>query len=414
MAKTFFKGCVLSLMVLGLTTSAWAADVFELERRINSLSEELDQVKRSGGAGSHDRVSVHGYGEMHINGEGGAKTRADNHRFVIGVHAELADWIHLNAEIDFEHAAQELEFEFGYLDFLLSKNLNARAGVVLMPIGYLNENHEPPLFWTVERPEFHQKIIPTTWNASGAGIFGTAMDGVNYRLYVTNSLQSIRPDSTSDVGSGNGNGGANGRFRASDGIRGGRLQPNNRVMDDIAVSGRLEFTKLYEGLNVGVSFYNGDTTHGFIDEGGNTTILEADVRYRKQWFEMNSSIANIDIDDAAALNTFCGAHSGCTTDIAENIFGWNIQAGVHLFQLLGKNTTQDLVPFVLYESIRPQDEMPAGATATSPTSNFNVVTVGMSYMPVPSVALKMDYSHLDFDRTNATTDKFNLGVAYMY
>lgn len=58
--------------------------------------------------------------------------------------------------------------------------------------------------------------------------------------------------------------------------------------------------------------------------------------------------------------------------------------------------------------------MPAGTPAASQTSNFNVVTVGMSYMPVPSVALKMDYSHLDFGHTEASTDKFNLGVAYMY
>ncbi|MEE2986506.1 MAG: hypothetical protein VX667_01805, partial [Nitrospinota bacterium] len=290
-------------------------------------------------------------------------------------------------------------------------SFNVRGGVVLVPVGFLNEFHEPPLFWSVERPEFHSKIIPSTWVAAGLGFFGTPMEGMNYRLYLTNSLESIS-DGT-DTGSGNGSGGFSGAFTAQTGIRGGRHQINGTAADDLAVSGRVEYSRFFPGLNVGASFYTGETTQGFISEGGRTTVLEADMKYREGWFDMNASIANIIIEDGVALNNFCSdsAHT-CSAEIADNIFGFNAQAGVHLFQLMGKNTSHDLVAFFLYEKIRPQDSMPHG-TAPTHSSNFDLYTVGMSYMPIESVAIKADYQQFIL-KNNTTENKINIGLAYMY
>lgn len=412
--KQTLNGIVILFFLLW-ASSAFAADVKELERRINSLSEEVDQMKAKGPAGGSEveRIKIHGYGEMHYNSTDQGPSTMDNHRFVIGVHALLTDWIHLNAEVDYEHGAQELEFELGYLDFLLNDKVNARAGVMLLPIGSLNEFHEPPLFWTVERPEFHSKIIPSTWNAGGFGFFGTPVEGLNYRLYLTNSIQSIRPDTTSDgSGAGNGNGGFSGRITAQNGIRDARKQVNQVAAQDLAVSGRLEYSKLYPGLNLGFSFYTGDTTQGYIDEGGRVTLIEADMKYRQNWFDMNASFANISVGDAQALNTFCASHSGCNAEIAENMMGLNVQVGAHLPQLMGINTSHDLVSFFMYEKIRPQDEMPSG-TAPTRSRNFDVFSGGLTYYPISSVALKADYQHLTFD-DNTSESKVNMGVAYMF
>jgi hypothetical protein len=414
------KGTVLSLALGMLLFSAPAfadGSMDELERRIDLMADEIDQLRSSdGSSGSKesDRVRIHGYGEMHFNHglNDDGSTSIDNHRYVIGVHAKLTDWIHLNAEIDFEHAAQELEFEMAYLDFLLSSNLNVRAGVMLMPIGFLNEYHEPPLFWTVERPELQSKIIPTTFSAAGAGIFGSLSDGINYRFYVVNSLQSLR-ETEFDDGSGNGAGGASGQFRGEDGIRKGRLQINKAIAEDFAGVGRLELTKLYPGLQLGFSAYYGNTTHDIINEDGTVLLLEADVRYRLNWFEMNSTIVNIDVDDAAAINAFCASASGeCTSDVAENMFGWNIQAGIHVPQLMGIKTTQDVIPYVLYENIRPQDAMPTGTAGTA-KNNFEVITTGLAYLPIASVSIKLDYQHFMFG-DNTSKDMLNMGLAYMF
>ncbi len=383
------------LVFLLAATPAWSQDISELERRIDVLSDELDDMKEQGGGGIADRVSVHGYGELHFNlpTDGRSDGEFDNHRYVLGVHAKLADWIHLNVEIDFEHAAQELEFEFGYLDFLIDPAYNVRAGVMLAPIGFLNEFHEPPLFWTVERPDFQKRIIPTTWNLSGVGVFGSPVEGVNYRLYITNSLDSTGVDA--------------GGFRASDGIRKGRLFPDEAVFEDFAVSGRVELTKLLKGLQVGASFFTGNTTQNAIGPGGNTTLLEADVKYRYKWLDTNASIAHINIDDAAAINTAAGS-----TDIPSGIFGWNVQAGVHVPQLLGWSTTHDVIPFLLYEFTDTQNEMPVGFAADL-AQEKKITTVGIAYLPIPEVALKMDFQHISRGDGDSS-DQLNFGMAYMY
>jgi len=409
----------LALMVLAFLLVAvpgYSASTEELEKKIDLLADEVDDLKNRGfGAGTsdHNRVTIHGYGEMHFNhNTTNSTTEIDNHRFVIGIHALLTDWIHLNAEIDFEKAAQELEFEFAHLDFLLSPGLNARAGVMLAPVGLLNEFHEPNLFWTAERPLLQKRLIPTTWSGGGAGIFGTPMDGVNYRVYAMASLQSISKAGASG-GGGVGNGGSANSF-SSEGIRGGRGQINERIADDWSVFARVEFSKLFPGLQIGFSLVNGDTTHNIIEEDGNMTLLEADIKYRWNWFDMNTTIVNTNINDTAAMNTFCASgNDSCSGGIAENNFGFNIQAGIHLPQLLGWKTSHDIVPHFMFERVRTQDNM-TGGTAPDRSKNRNAIyTYGVAYLPTPSVALKIDHTHTELEN-KTTTDQFNMAIAYMY
>jgi hypothetical protein len=400
-----------------------------LRAEMDRIADIMDNYKYTQGAQSkYDRGRIYGYGETHYTNnvdENGGNTVIDMHRFVIGVNAVLSDWIQLNAEVDYEHGAQELEFELGYLDFRLHQAVSARAGVLLMPVGLLNEFHEPNLFWSTERPQLQNKIIPTTWNASGAGIFGTPVEGVNYRVYAVNSVQSIRPSGFSSGSGSTGNGGQSGRFTSSSGIRSGRAQPNNVIAEDFAATGRLELTKLFPGFQAGFSFYVGNTTQGNIEEGGRILLTEADMKYRWNWFDMNASIANIDINDAAAMNAYCATQNGltagtCSTVTPDNIFGWNVQAGIHIPQLLGVNTSHDLITWFMFEHIRPQDSMPSGA-APSAGVNFDVYQAGITYKPIFNVAIKADWQHRRFSNPNyavgavgKAADTVNLGVAFMY
>lgn len=409
---------------------AFAVDLDQLQRQMDLMADEIESFKfKKGSDGSKpDRVKVHGYGELHYNNRvdaNGGNSEIDLHRFVIGVHAQLADWIHLNAEIDFEHAAQELEFEFASLDFLIDQKFNVRAGLMLMPVGFLNEFHEPNLYWSVERPEFQSKIIPTTWSGAGAGFFGTPVEGINYRVYFVNSVQSIRPAGFGTGAGPGGNGGDGGRFTGSSGIRSGRQQINELTAEDFSAVGRMELTKLFPGLQLGFSFYAGNTTHDLISEGGFILLLETDMKYRLNWFEMNASVANIDVSDAAAINAYCATQNGitagtCTADIGDNIFGWNVQAGIHVPQLLGMNTAHDVVTWFMFERIRPQDSVPTGTTPTAGV-NFDVYQAGVAYLPTPSVSVKLDWQHRRFQNPNfapgkigLAADTVNLGVAWMY
>ena len=334
----------------------------DVRKELDQLTEEVDEMRGLFGT-LRKNVNVTGYGETHFNLpiDGERSTVFDAHRFVLGINARFTDWIFLSAEIDYEHAAQALEFEMAYLDFLFDPKVNFRAGTVLIPVGFLNEFHEPVLFWTVERPQFHSRVIPTSWNGTGGGFFGTFgnfLGGMNYRLYAVNSLRSISTDpSTSSCG--HGGGGTCGFFRGKDGVRNGRRFPDSLVVADMAVTGRFEFSNLFPGFQLGGSFYTGNTTHGLIAEDGRTTIIEGDIKYRRKWFEMNASIANIHISDAGALNTFVPAvisRKVISSILLPDILGWNVQFGIHWPQLLGKSTSHDVITHFMYEFIDTQNK----------------------------------------------------------
>ncbi|MGP0566406.1 MULTISPECIES: hypothetical protein [unclassified Nitrospina] len=394
------------------------ASLEALEKQVELMAEEIDGL-RDDVSTFRRNVNVTGYGETHLRFPSDERrNNFDAHRFVIGINAKFNDWIFLNAEIDYEHAAQQLEFEMGYLDFLLDPKFNIRAGTVLMPVGFLNEFHEPVFFWTVERPLLQNRAIPTTWNGTGGGVFGTFgnfLGGMNYRVYVVNSLQAIRINS-SDTGSGVGAGGAAGQFSSS-GIRGGRLQPNNMIASDLAVVGRFELPNLFPGFQLAGSFYTGDTSQNFIDAGARVTLLEGDIKFRKRWFEMNATVVHTHINNAAQINAHNQANLGAPanstgTFVASNLFAWNVQAGIHLFQLMKVATSHDLVLHGMYERIDTQNEMPAGAAA-DPAQELDVFTGGFAWFPTPNVAIKLDYTNQD--RGNGTSSQeFNLGMAYMF
>jgi len=412
--------------ILIIEEEGGGANVEELEDQFDRLADELDELRDRFGSVTRN-VNVTGYGEVHFNmPTDGRDASFDAHRFVLGVNARFTDWIFLSAEIDYEHGAQQLEFEMGYLDFLIDPKFNVRAGVVLIPVGFLNEFHEPVLFWTVERPLLQNALIPTSWNGTGGGFFGTLgnfLGGMNYRIYMVNSLQSIRPDGFGS-GSGTGAGGNSGRFRASNGIRSGRLQPNSAIAEDLALTGRVEFTNLFPGFQLGASFYTGHTTHNIIPAGGHTTLLEADIKYRKKWFEMNATIVNIHVNDAEIINQFMSTQTvtaGGNQNVASNMLGYNVQFGIHVPQLLQMATTQDFVFHIMYEFVDTQNDAAPGFVKLTQHER-DVYTVGGVWFPTPNVAVKADYTHTDFDENpglapgtiNLNTDQVNLGIAFMF
>ena len=192
------------------------------------------------------------------------------------------DRILLNVEVDFEHAAKEMELEFAFLDFLITDTFNIRAGSMLMPVGYLNEFHEPPLFYSVERPYVQKNVIPTTWQEGGVGIFGSLKHDVNYRLYVVNGLDGSK-------------------FKAGSGIRSGRHKGGEAPSDNLAIVGRLEYNGL-NGAKLGFSGYRGNAgqgTDGLGDTG--VTLVEADIRYALKDFEFTGLYSKIIIDDTKKI-----------------------------------------------------------------------------------------------------------------
>jgi hypothetical protein len=69
--------------------------------------------------------------------------------------------------------------------------LGFRAGLLLLPMGIVNEMHEPTTFHGVFRPWVENKLIPTTSRENGFGIYGSLMDDkVEYKWYYVNGWQN--------------------------------------------------------------------------------------------------------------------------------------------------------------------------------------------------------------------------------
>jgi len=198
--------------------------IADLERRLDTLSRELESQKTGTAApvagetghfgmapaaskvyGTRGGLSIGGYGEMLYenfasklqNGTYSPKANTvDFVRQILYVGYKFDERIVFNTEIEFEHAktatgsAGEVAVEFAYLDFLINPAFNIRAGMVLVPLGFVNELHEPPTYLGARRPGVEGSIIPPTWRENGAGIHGELPAHFTYRAYLLNGLDA--------------------------------------------------------------------------------------------------------------------------------------------------------------------------------------------------------------------------------
>jgi hypothetical protein len=223
---------------------------------------------------SEPSTAISGYMDFHFNKEQFADGRLDFHRFVLLVTHSFSDRIRFVSELELEHAlvegleeAGELELEQAYVDFLLSRRFNVRAGMMLMPVGIINERHEPPVYYGVERPFVDTFIVPSTWFEVGAGIHGEVGRGWRYRTFITSPLNARE-------------------FSAEEGIREGRQKGADTNIGRPAVTGRLEYVRV-PGLTVGGSFWTGHSGFDFRPRFEvPVTVAEGDVRYSRDRLEL--------------------------------------------------------------------------------------------------------------------------------
>jgi Phosphate-selective porin O and P len=313
-------------------------------------------------AAEEERVHFHGYAEVHSNNDLDQQRVLDVHRAVIGLKAQLASSIFFNMELDFEHAFTEPELEFAYVEWALTQNLSWRIGHMLMPMGPLNEFHEPPLFLSVERSQINTQLIPTTWNEVGTGfVFSYPEQGLSARAYLVNGLKGsgIIAD------------------KGTKGIAEGRAEGEAIHAEDIAGVARLEYAPILS-LNLGASAYFGGADQTS-DANQQLTVglYSADAKFKKMGFQVQSQVAY-------------GAISGSYFEkrlksTGRSMFGY-LGEVAYFFQDLEGSGSQ-LAPFVRFENIN-LDLNPAEIDA--PNVGETGITAGVAFYPIPNLAFKLD------------------------
>jgi len=347
---------------------------------------------------SETRLPVAGYMDFHVNKDSGDAFRPDFHRFVLLFGHSFSGRIKFWSELELEHSlleggerSGEVALEQAYLDFLITPKFNLRAGMLLTPVGIVNERHEPPSFNGVERPFVESIIIPTTWRELGFGITGDLGRGFRYRTYVTSSLDASR-------------------FNAEFGIAGAKTSGFDASMRNPATVARMEFAGVRR-LTLGTSLYSG--LAGFNTPGVNprVTIANVDGRYRFRRVDFRALYANTWMSRAAELNRLLRLQTGVNQNVASQMRGYYLEPAVHL---LPRRLRPDLIAFSRFERYNTQQKMPDGYLALAQFNRSSWVT-GLTYKPVPDVAIKLDYV---FNRNRSAVVRalngLNLGIGWWF
>ena len=344
-------------------------------------------------------TAISGYMDFHFNKREFEDGRLDFHRFVLLITHRFSDRIRFVSELELEHAVVEgleeggeLELEQAYLDFLLTRRFNLRAGMLLVPVGIINERHEPPTFYGVERPFVDTFIVPTTWFDAGAGVHGELGRGWRYRAYVMAPLNALE-------------------FTAEEGLRGGIQKGSEANIGRPAVTGRLEYVGL-PGLTAGASFWTGRSGFEFRPRFDVPVSLgEADVRYSRDRLELRGQFAQVSITNADLLNDAMGRAVGVDPNVARTLRGFYGEAG---YRVISGASYGEVGLFARYENFDTQFRMPAGYLPLKELDR-DALVFGVTYWPDPDIAVKADYSGVRSKNSSIREpNSFNIGLGWWF
>ncbi len=367
-----------------------AGQIKQADKKADAATQQVSEVKQEqkkigavGGAGAAsgngwwERTQLGGYGELHYNG--GEKDEIDFHRFVLMGSHQFNDKIRLFTELELEHSVAgegkegEIELEQAFIEYDLTDTQHARAGVFLLPIGIMNEKHEPNTFFGVERNPVETNIIPTTWWEGGVGLNGEIGNGFSYDVAAHSGLNT--PTTGSNA------------FK----IRNGRQKVSEARAEDGAVTGRLKWTGM-TGVELAASTqYQQDIAQGNEAESISATLFETHANVRKGPIGFRALYARWDLEGNAPEAVG-----------RDEQFGWYAEPGYYFDTPAG-----EVGLFTRYS----QWDNEAG---DSTGSKFKQTDFGVNFWPHENVVLKADIQLLDVPAGGNDDEILNLGVGYQF
>ncbi len=341
-------------------------------------------------------VTLGAYGEINYNQPEGDNGELDVQRLVMLLGYRFSDKVQFVSEIEFEHV-EEVFVEQAFVNYNVANNVNLRAGLMLVPMGIVNEYHEPTTFNGVERPAVDNAIIPTTWREIGIGVTGRINSAsLGYQAYIFNGFKSTDADGT-------------GRIGGSSGLRGGRQKGIKSTINKPNLSTKLDYYG-FPGLRVGLAGYFGRTqADDEIDhlEGADVgmSMVGFDARYAYKRFTARGQFIYAGLSDTEAYNELTGQNLG------SELQGWYAEAAYNLLPL---SNEQKLFAFTRYEQYDTHAET-EGSLVQNNAYNRNDITMGLSYHIAPGVVFKGDYQIRDNDAANADIpNRLNFGIGVWF
>jgi hypothetical protein len=393
-------------------------------------------------------LSIGAYGEIKFGAmqnpaaNGQWQNGFDAARFVLLPTYAITDNIIFNAEIEFEHAGSGFdaddklhgtaEIEQIWVDFKIIDQFNWRApGIDLVPIGYINQHHEPTQFYSVNRPELYNGLIPSTFKAGSSSVYGTIADGLSYQVQVSTSIEDfggdfgLRTDAKTvppfPTGYAAGISGLD-ALGFSTPVRGGFDQLNNTL----AYAGKLDFAPVFlPGFAGSVSAYyspNVTPRGAYADTGdllGHTSvgIFDAEFRYRVPQTGLELRGEYVRVDFSHPENLRANNDTDPTNNVGKSMFGYSGEIAYHVPLGTILNSDWEAVPFYRYTYENLQTGGFAGTDANTPTGagQRQFHTAGLAIFPSPKLVLKATYQRvIDKSLAGALSDSFLGGVGFFF
>ncbi len=340
-------------------------------------------------------ITIGGYGQVDYNQPEGKNGKLDVHRFIIFLGYKFSDRVQFVTEIEFEHV-KELFVEQAFLSYNVSNNFNIRGGLMLVPMGIVNEYHEPTTFNGVERPNVDKSIVPSTWREIGIGVSGRFNEvSLRYQAYVFNGFASVN----------------NGKvLGGSNGLRNGRQKGAESIINTPNFSAKIDYYGI-SGLRLGLAGYFGrtqaeDDVQDIDGADLGITMVGLDARYIHKRFSARGQFIQAILTDTEAYNILY------ETDLGSELKGWYVEAAYNLLPL---SKEQKLDAFLRYEQYDTHAATQDANIARNLAYNRNEWTLGLSYHVADGAVVKADYQFFDNAlENNKTKGQLNLGFGVWF
>lgn len=349
---------------------------------------------------TQNKLTIGAYGELTYNQPEGDNGELDVQRLVLLFGYNFSEKVQFVTEIEIEHV-QEVFVEQAFVNYSVGDNISVRGGLMLVPMGIINEYHEPTTYNGTERPAVDNAIVPTTWRELGVGVTGRFPNAsLGYQLYVFNGFKSTTSD---------GEGGLSGYLKGSNGLRGGRQKGIQSTIDSPNLSTKIDYYGVL-GLRLGLSGYFGKTqAEDDIEQimGANIGIamVGLDARYSYKRFTARGQYIFASLSDTEAYNVATGK------DLGSELRGFYIEGA---FNLLPVSAKQKLVVFGRFEQYDTHAATDA-SVLNNDAYNRQDITTGLSYHIAPGVVVKGDYQFRDNALSGDTVDnRLNFGIGVWY
>lgn len=354
---------------------------------------------------------IGGYAQIDFNQPFGNDIREngtfDVHRLILFTGYRFNDRLSFFSEIEVEHV-KEIYIEQAFLEYKLTNWMNLRAGMLLIPMGIVNEYHEPPTFNGVERPNLDKYIIPTTWREIGAGIAGNLpIASLNYQLYLVNGLLSYGNDG--------------GLFNGKNGIRSGRQKGAKSTFSGTPnISVKVNYYGL-SNLTIGLSGYFGKSQSTLFDGIDHTdavalakadssvvglAMLGTDARYQIKAFQLRGQFIMASLSNTDQYNNLTGS------DLGSRMIGYFVEAGYDLLSF-GQNIKTALIVFGRYE-VYNTHAATFGEIGINNAYNRTDITTGLHFKPSDRASFKADYQYFLNEASSTGINQLNLGVGVWF